>query len=72
MSLRYLINPLTIRRLPTLLLPIHQRCLATKTEQPAPEVGPTAVPELQLNNLTGDHQRTKASVRWRFFIRFFV
>lgn len=58
MSLRNLVNPTTIRRLPTLILPIHQRFLATKKpETPPPEVGPTAAPELQLNNLTGEHER---------------
>jgi hypothetical protein len=59
-SLRYFFNPITICRLPTCILSSHRRYLATdkvdKTEGVQTEIGPSA-PELQLNNLTGDHER---------------
>lgn len=58
-SLKYFFNPITICRLPTFILSSQRRFLATEppanVEQPA-EIGPSA-PELQLNNLTGDHER---------------
>lgn len=56
-SLKYFFNPVTICRIPTYILSSHRRCLATeKVEEPQPEIGPSA-PELQVNNLTGDHER---------------
>jgi hypothetical protein len=56
-SLKYFFNPITIRRLPTFILSAHRRCLATDKNNKTEEIGPSAPPELQLNNLTGDHQR---------------
>ena len=59
-SLKYFFNPVTICRLPTFILASHRRALATdknqKAEETKTEIGPS-VPELQLNNLTGDHER---------------
>jgi hypothetical protein len=59
-SLKYFFNSITIRRLPKYVLSSHCRYLATdktnQTEQSQPEIGPSA-PELQVNNLTGDHER---------------
>ena len=58
--LRSFFNPITIRRLPTLILSSHHRYFATEkdnqTTEPQTEVGPSA-PELQVNNLTGEHER---------------
>jgi hypothetical protein len=53
LSFKHFLNPIIISRLPRFILASHQRYLATEVQ---PEIGPS-VPELQLTNLTGDHQR---------------
>jgi len=59
-SLKYFFNPITRCRLPTFVLSSNRRYLATdeqkKPTESQAEIGPSA-PELQLNNLTGDHER---------------
>jgi hypothetical protein len=59
-SLKYFFNPITTCRLPIFVLSSNRRYLATDEQKKAPEpqaeIGPSA-PELQLNNLTGDHER---------------
>ena len=64
-SLKCLFHPTTLCRIPTYFLSSHRRCMATdknnntKIETAAesqPEIGPSA-PELQVNTLTGDHER---------------
>ena len=64
-SLKYFFHS-PICRIPTYILSSHRRHMASventsqmETNIPAevkPEIGPSA-PELQLNNLTGDHER---------------
>ncbi len=66
-SLKYCFHPTTICRMRTYIFASHRRYLATDksnnttTEtstatEPQSEIGPSA-PELQIHNLTGDHER---------------
>ncbi len=56
-SLKYFFNPVTICRLPIFILASHRRALTTNKNNKTEEIGPSAPPELQLNNLTGDNKR---------------
>lgn len=67
--LKYLFHPTTLCRMRTYIFSSHYRYLSmnnnntngsvkTKTNEtitPQPEIGPEA-PEIQINNLTGEHQ----------------
>lgn len=57
-SLRYIFHPTTICRMQRCIFSSHRRYLATdKTKaEAASEIGPSA-PELQVTNLTGNHER---------------
>ncbi|CAF1413931.1 unnamed protein product [Rotaria sp. Silwood1] len=57
-SLKYIFHPTTICRMQTYIFSSHHRYLSTKKEnntESNTEIGPSA-PELQINNLTGDHE----------------
>ncbi|CAF2157353.1 unnamed protein product [Rotaria magnacalcarata] len=56
-TLKYLFHPTTICRMQTYIFSSQRRYLATEksAETASPGIGPLA-PELQVNNLTGDHQ----------------
>ncbi len=54
--LKHLLNSNTICRLPTFILPSYRRYLATDQSKAQAEIGPS-IPELQVNNLTGDLER---------------
>ncbi|CAF3678049.1 unnamed protein product [Rotaria sp. Silwood1] len=57
-SLKYIFHSTTICRMQTYIFSSHHRYLSTKKEnntESNTEIGPSA-PELQINNLTGDHE----------------
>lgn len=67
--LKYFFHPTTLCRMRTCILSSQYRYSSTDkatntkmetngTPETKPEIGPEA-PELQINNLTGDHERTK-------------
>ena len=60
-SLKYCFQPLVLHRLPSYIFSTSRRCLATEQSKEAKgevpsEIGPSA-PELQVTNLTGEHER---------------